>query len=241
MSDIKLENDEVSENASSKSIETSDDKNATIPNHANQQVKHEKCQLDYQQQYLAYMRQLQAWSLQNPQMLYMNIYAYIQQLNAINQLHWQQIHQQLNNACCIWSGPLPIKFDADAVYSKKVFIGGLPWDFDDNDVKRMLHDFGPIKVEWPMDENHHKIKGYAYIIFESEQEVSSLLNACKMNGNYYQNNSYFFKIEHSGKCKLIELIPWRVSDACYINCSKQSLDSSKTAFIGGIHGKLTGT
>jgi hypothetical protein len=246
MSDVKLEEQDVSENTSSKSIESKDDKQSTTPkvNDVKQQIKHEKCQLESQRQYNAYpSRQLQTtWSLQNPQMQY--IYAYIQHLTAINKLYLQQSQQQLNNTVYVWSGPLPIKHDADAVYSKKVFFGGIPWVFDDRDIKNMLQDFGPIKIEWPTDENHHRIKGYTYVIFESEQQVSSLLNDCKKKGNYFHNNSYFFKIEGSGKHKMIELIPWRISDACFSDCSNQnktSLDVSNTAFIGGIHGKMTGT
>ena len=243
MSDVKLENDGSSSNDASKCVGAKFDKQPKTSsiNHTNQQTKFNKGQLDYQQQNNAYFNQLQILSLQNPQLQCLNLYACIQQLTAINQLCLQQNQLQMNNSCCVWSGPISTKTKDDAVYSKKVFLGGIPWVFDNNDVNKLFTDFGPIKIEWPVDENNHRVKGFTYVIFGSEQDVSTLLDNCKKKGTYFHNsNSYFHRMAVSGRKKLIEIVPWKVSDACFINRSNQSLDESKTAFIGGIHGKLSG-
>lgn len=234
MNDVKLDHDGLTKNNDLKSVETKVYKQPEMCNmyHANNQLVNQKNknQLDYHQ--LQYFNQLQA----------MSVYAHIQQLTALNQIYMQQNQQQhLINPCCVWSGQIPTNTHNDSVYSKKVFLGGIPWSFDNYDIKNMFPDFRSIKIEWPMDEQNHKVNGFTYVVFESENDVKMLLDNCKKKGNYfYKTNSYFLKIISSDKVKMIEIIPWKVSDACYLTCPKQNLDSSKTAFIGGIHGKLSG-
>ncbi|CAH1720375.1 unnamed protein product [Chironomus riparius] len=242
MSDVKLENDGSSMNDASKCVGTKLDKqpNTSSINHGIQQTSNTKSQLDYQQQNNAYLNQLQILSLQNPQLLSLHLNAHIQQLTAYNQLYLKQNQSQLSNLSCVWSGPISTKTKDDAAYSKKVFLGGIPWKFDNKDINKLLNEFGPIKIEWPVDENNNKVKGFTYVIFESEQDVKALLDTCKKNGTYfYKSSSYFHRMVISGKQKIIEIIPWKVSDACHVNCSNQSLNESLTAFIGGIHGKLS--
>ncbi|XP_070499823.1 cytoplasmic polyadenylation element-binding protein 1-like isoform X2 [Chironomus tepperi] len=211
MSDVKLDN----EGSNRKCEETKIDQK--------QQIKHERNQLNYQQQYNGQLNQLQLLSLRNSQLQCLN-----------------QNQQHLNNSCYVWSGQIPTKTPANAVYSKKVFLGGLPWGFDDADIKNMFPNFEQIKVEWPLDENNHKVKGFTYVIFNSAEDVKMLLEACRKKENhFYKTKSYFHEIMVSGKLKMIEIIPWTTSDSCYINCPVQKLDASKTAFIGGIHGKLS--
>lgn len=231
MSDVKLGSDGSTKNNNLKCVKTNGEKQPEMlnMNRANQPVSHKNNQLDYHQQ--QYFNQLQT----------MSIYAHIQQITALNQLYLQQNQQHLINTCCVWSGQIPTKTSSDTVYSKKVFVGGIPWSYDNYDIKNMFPEFRSIKIEWPLDEQNHKVKGFTYVVFESEDDVKMLLDTCKKKGSYfYETNSYFLKIMSSDKVKMIEIVPWKVSDSCYLTCPKQNLDSSKTAFVGGIHGKVSG-
>ena len=71
-----------------------------------------------------------------------------------------------------WSGILPVPNEKNAVYSCKVFLGGVPWDLSENTLEQVFRVFGPIRVEWPGKEQQAtQPKGYVYIIFESEKQV----------------------------------------------------------------------
>lgn len=84
----------------------------------------------------------------------------------------------LCEATCTWSGELPKRTLKSSGYSSKVFLGGVPWDATESLLMSTFKQFGPIRVEWPgksMDESDDQPKGYAYIIFESEKQVSFLI------------------------------------------------------------------
>ena len=131
----------------------------------------------------------------------------------------------LSDATSTWSGVLPQRSTSRIVnYSNKVFLGGIPPDITDQMFYEIFKQFGQIRyklkysclelhfhlsdkiigcrVEWPGKEHQtSKPKGYAYIIFESEKQVRSLLSACTVQEGGGSNGSharkYFYKI--SGK------------------------------------------
>lgn len=66
-----------------------------------------------------------------------------------------------------------MRSEKNAVYSCKVFLGGVPWDLSEQTLEQVFRQFGPIRVEWPGKEQQAvQPKGYVYIIFESEKQVS---------------------------------------------------------------------
>jgi len=96
-----------------------------------------------------------------------------------------------------WCGDLPPRTYKDAMYSRKVFLGGTPRDITEVDLIYAFKQFGSIKVEWPGNPNDaNSSKGFAYIIFEEEEEVESLIEACAGNdeGYYYTISSRSSKI-----------------------------------------------
>ena len=54
-----------------------------------------------------------------------------------------------------------------------MFLGGIPWDISESTLVSAFEQFGPVKVEWPgRDQSPTRAKGYAYVVFEEEQQVS---------------------------------------------------------------------
>ena len=128
---------------------------------------------------------------------------------------------------------------------------------------QIFKPFGQIKIEWPgKEQNAAQPKGYVYVIFESEKQVRALLQACNIqdnfaptsqngafNGECDQNNlpifgntngNYYYKISSKRiKEKEVEVIPWIIGDSNYIKSANQKIESTKTVFVGALHGKLT--
>lgn len=169
----------------------------------------------------------------------------------------------LYDASCTWSGVLPPRSHRFITYSPKVFLGGIPWDISEQTLMQILKPFGQIRIEWPgKEQNAAQPKGYVYVIFESEKQVKSLLQACSIQDNFIgslsgestgsipslcsssisgnTNGNYYYKISSKRiKEKEVEVIPWIIGDSNYIKNTNQKLDSTKTVFVGALHGKLT--
>lgn len=165
----------------------------------------------------------------------------------------------------IWTGRLPPKvYQINSLFSRKVFLGGLPWDVNQQYLLQLLHKYGSVKLEIPgKDLKHPRVShinkmqerstpGYVYIIFDHESAVQRLLADCRKeykNGgeHYYYNilmpNVYpgTFNFNKRGKTKEVEVIPWNQDDTSYVP-SKQNLppkiDPKSTIFVGALHGML---
>lgn len=148
----------------------------------------------------------------------------------------------LYDATCTWSGVLPLRSHKMINYSPKVFLGGIPWDINEQSLIQIFKPFGQIRVEWPGKEQQAaQPKGYVYVIFESEKQVKALLSACIFQDDSSPNaGNYYYKISSKRiKAKDVEVIPWIISDSNYVKSTSQKLDPTKTVFVGALHGKLT--
>lgn len=175
----------------------------------------------------------------------------------------------LYDPSCTWSGVLPPRAHRFITYSPKVFLGGIPWDISEQTLMQIFKPFGQIKIEWPgKEQNAAQPKGYVYVIFESEKQVKALLQACNIQDNFAPpsahshhdngaagdfmnehnnsplfgntNGNYYYKISSKRiKEKEVEVIPWIIGDSNYIKSANQKLESTKTVFVGALHGKLT--
>jgi hypothetical protein len=123
-----------------------------------------------------------------------------------------------------WCAPLPVKPRAYSInppsLSNKIFLGGIPHDlnerknklyfsylseifycfFSEGELATRLSQFGPVRIEWPAENNRTRRRtnhgmiffenlfelyfvfvgksGYAYAIFDKESSVHELLLAC---------------------------------------------------------------
>lgn len=101
-----------------------------------------------------------------------------------------------------WSGRLPPKiYSENSIYSRKVFLGGLPWDVNQQYLVQLLQKYGSVKLEIPgKDQKHPRVSninksqerstpGYVYIIYEHESAVQRMLADCrkeiKNGGEHY--------------------------------------------------------
>nr|XP_050844646.1 cytoplasmic polyadenylation element-binding protein 1 isoform X1 [Vespula vulgaris] len=143
---------------------------------------------------------------------------------------------------CTWSGVLPQRTQKPTGYSSKVFLGGLPWDITESLLIATFKQFGLIRVEWPKKEQSTtQPKGYAYIIFDTEKQVRSLLACCTYDVT--NGGSWYYRISSKrmkGKevC-YVQVIPWSLNDSNYVKLPSQKLDPHKTVFVGALHGMLT--
>ena len=80
----------------------------------------------------------------------------------------------LYDASCTWSGQLPQRIMRGAVLSCKVFLGGVPWDITESALFTAFKMYGPIRIEWPGKDNSTIPKGYLYVIFENDKQVSNI-------------------------------------------------------------------
>uniref|UniRef100_A0A8C7E6U7 Cytoplasmic polyadenylation element binding protein 3 n=1 Tax=Naja naja TaxID=35670 RepID=A0A8C7E6U7_NAJNA len=66
-------------------------------------------------------------------------------------------------------------------YSRKVFVGGLPPDIDEDEITASFRRFGPLVVDWPHkaeSKSYFPPKGYAFLLFQEESSVQALIDAC---------------------------------------------------------------
>ncbi|MCP9265199.1 Coenzyme Q biosynthesis protein 4-like [Dirofilaria immitis] len=100
-------------------------------------------------------------------------------------------------------------FPGNGIFSRKVFIGGLPPDVSADSISLFFEQFGPNKVDWP----HRKCtggdtppNGYAFVVFISDRSVEYL----------------------------VQVRPWALSDQVYRVINELPLSDRYSVFIGGV-------
>lgn len=94
----------------------------------------------------------------------------------------------------------------------------------------------------PFNNSKHRLSpGFAYVIYESEYSVRSLVGNCIED---YQNGrdrvEYYFKIStRRVRNKEVQIIPWILADNNFALCTPKELDPKKTVFVGNLHGTMT--
>ncbi|RTG90155.1 cytoplasmic polyadenylation element-binding protein [Schistosoma bovis] len=149
-------------------------------------------------------------------------------------------------------------FTREEGFSRKVFVGGLPPDIDEEEITTAFRRFGPLIVDWP-----HKTESKAYfppkVLHQScsiEFRISSLLlrlisQNTDSNGNsilvsvfgnslsilpefvYFPKGSYQrYLMNHA--IELVQIRPWNLADSDFVMDGSQPLDPRKTIFVGGV-------
>ncbi len=91
------------------------------------------------------------------------------------------------------------------IYSRKVFIGGLPQDIGENEIHASFQCFGNLIVDWPHKQETRSLyppKGYAFLIFEQNTSVQVLISCCTIENEKF----YFFVSSHSIRNKPVSSI-----------------------------------
>lgn len=134
---------------------------------------------------------------------------------------------------------------SDAVYSTKVFLGGVPWDMTNEDMLEVFRPFGVEAIHRPgkevrLSRNSKGLEkaGYLYLLFDSDSSVNRLIEACKLE--FSENgHKYFYKLTSKrSKEKKVQVIPWNTTDSCAIMNPAAKADRSRTVFLGALHGMM---
>ncbi|XP_061681972.1 cytoplasmic polyadenylation element-binding protein 2 isoform X3 [Syngnathoides biaculeatus] len=118
-------------------------------------------------------------------------------------------------------------------FSRKVFVGGLPPDIDEDEITSSFRRFGHLVVDWPHkaeSKSYFPPKGYAFLLFQDETSVQALIEACmEEDGKLYLRVS-----SPTIKDKPVQIRPWNLSDSDFVMDGSQPLDPRKTIFVGGV-------
>jgi len=130
-------------------------------------------------------------------------------------------------------GSALVNSDGTERFSRKVFVGGLPPDIDEEEIKASFRRFGSLVVDWPHkaeSKSYFPPKGYAFLLFHEESSVQSLIDAC-IQGD---DKLYLCVSSPTIKDKPVQIRPWRLSDADFVLDSTLALDPRRTVFVGGV-------
>ncbi|XP_019858923.1 PREDICTED: cytoplasmic polyadenylation element-binding protein 1-like isoform X2 [Amphimedon queenslandica] len=129
--------------------------------------------------------------------------------------------------------PLP----TDETYSRKVFIGGLPPDIDQEEIRMSFQKYGSVTIDWP-----HKIhsksrvppKGYAFLLFKDEGSVHKLLACCVTENDKLFAYIKYYVTGTSITRKKCQIRPWKITDSYYFANEDKKVDNRKAVFVGGV-------
>ncbi|XP_031551459.1 cytoplasmic polyadenylation element-binding protein 2-like isoform X2 [Actinia tenebrosa] len=118
-------------------------------------------------------------------------------------------------------------------FSRKVFVGGLPPDIDEDEIHASFCRFGSLTVDWPHkaeSKSYFPPKGYAFLLYLEEISVQKLIGAC-----FRQDDKLYLCVSSPTiKDKPVQIRPWNLSDADFVMDGSQALDPRKTIFVGGV-------
>ncbi|XP_061540311.1 LOW QUALITY PROTEIN: cytoplasmic polyadenylation element-binding protein 2 [Phycodurus eques] len=118
-------------------------------------------------------------------------------------------------------------------FSRKVFVGGLPPDIDEDEITSSFRRFGHLVVDWPHkaeSKSYFPPKGYAFLLFQDETSVQALIEACMEE----DGKLYLCVSSPTIKDKPVQIRPWNLSDSDFVMDGSQPLDPRKTIFVGGV-------
>ncbi|CAF4227957.1 unnamed protein product [Rotaria socialis] len=128
---------------------------------------------------------------------------------------------------------LPIDMNKEERFSRKVFVGGLPPDIDEEEIITHFQRFGPLVVDWPHKQeskSYFPPKGYAFLIFTYERSVQEIIDECVID----DSKLYMCVSSPSMKDKAVQIRPWLLADSDFVMDGSQPLDPRKTIFVGGV-------
>ncbi|XP_062588764.1 cytoplasmic polyadenylation element-binding protein 2-like [Saccostrea cucullata] len=118
-------------------------------------------------------------------------------------------------------------------FSRKVFVGGLPPDIDEEEITAAFRRFGPLVVDWPHkaeSKSYFPPKGYCFLLFQDEMSVQALIEHCIVD----DEKLYWCVSSPTMKDKPVQIRPWSLSDSDFVMDGSQPLDPRKTIFVGGV-------
>jgi RNA recognition motif-containing protein len=158
---------------------------------------------------------------------------FLTQYAAATQNH--SLLHQLTNMQNVGGGQISSNFQdyPEEKFSRKVFVGGLPPDIDEDEIVTHFRRYGNLIVDWPHkaeSKSYFPPKGYAFLIFQEERSVQDLIETCVME----EGKLYLVVSSPSMKDKPVQIRPWCLGDSDFVLDGSQPLDPRKTIFVGGV-------
>ncbi|KAK6734010.1 hypothetical protein RB195_017653 [Necator americanus] len=120
------------------------------------------------------------------------------------------------------------------IYSRKVFVGGLPIDIEEDELVETFARFGPLVVDWP-NKNETKSyfppKGYVFLIFNHESSVRTLVQHCTVED---EKLFLFISSPMNAEKLKVQIRPWRLADADYLVDVNVPINLRRVVFVGGV-------
>ncbi|VDM92478.1 unnamed protein product [Onchocerca ochengi] len=128
---------------------------------------------------------------------------------------------------------VPQGFPGNGIFSRKVFVGGLPPDVNADLISLFFEQFGANKIDWP----HRKCtggdtppNGYAFVVFISDRSVEYLVSRCT-----YKQGKLNIVLKNGAKdVKMVQVRPWVLRDQVYRVIDELPLSDRYSVFIGGV-------
>uniref|UniRef100_A0A673FY65 Cytoplasmic polyadenylation element binding protein 3 n=1 Tax=Sinocyclocheilus rhinocerous TaxID=307959 RepID=A0A673FY65_9TELE len=111
-------------------------------------------------------------------------------------------------------------------YSRKVFVGGLPPDIDEDEITNSFRRYGHLVVDWP-----HKAESKSY--FPPKGNDTDIISPSivwmlvSVWSQHVRKLLCFFRSQ-------VQIRPWNLSDSDFVMDGSQPLDPRKTIFVGGV-------
>uniref|UniRef100_H3DLI9 Cytoplasmic polyadenylation element binding protein 4 n=1 Tax=Tetraodon nigroviridis TaxID=99883 RepID=H3DLI9_TETNG len=118
-------------------------------------------------------------------------------------------------------------------YSRKVFVGGLPPDIDEDEITASFRRFGHLFVDWP-----HKAESKSYFppkgLFQSCYALASLRRLLPLPPIRAAAGVFVALNSNVTPQRQVQIRPWNLNDSDFVMDGSQPLDPRKTIFVGGV-------
>uniref|UniRef100_A0A182R748 RRM domain-containing protein n=1 Tax=Anopheles funestus TaxID=62324 RepID=A0A182R748_ANOFN len=120
-------------------------------------------------------------------------------------------------------------------FSRKVFVGGLPPDIDEEEITTSFNQYGDLIVDWPHkaeSKSYFPPKGYAFLLFQEERGVQKLIETCVPDDDKLYITVSSPTDPRTKPVADPSLGGWRMPIS-WLDAS-MPLDPRKTVFVGGV-------
>ncbi|KAI6230894.1 hypothetical protein M3Y95_00324100 [Aphelenchoides besseyi] len=115
------------------------------------------------------------------------------------------------------------------MYSRKVFLGGIPSHCADVELFRVFSPFGKFTISRPNIGTGIRSKNYCFLVFEKSESVNAMLRSLtELDGGY------FAELWGGSRMTKVQVRPFNVFDAKYTTNPHRPVNLRFAVFVGGI-------